>query len=613
MANNQEVYVLGSLQRAMDWLTHTRLADPTRAWRGRLAAVLLLLIGLFTLIAIVAGIRLVPVTGAPGSPIVATRIINAGLFALWLVLYLANRYLDPATAGVGLAVCLLGLALASLTATGPLAAYAIMLIVPVVVAGLFGPPISAVTIALAAGLAYLALNLLADPAYFRVLFSSGPAAQTLAVYLNLAFVAVIAWLFSRNSHQALVESQQTSLALVVQREQLAEQLTKQMRQLQATVTVARAVVGKRSLDDLLRDAARLVRDTYGLHQVQMFLTDREQGYSVLRQSTGEVGQALVARGHRLAIGSLSVIGQVTATGHPLLVRDSDLDPVHRRNELLPHSRSEMVLPLTVGSDVIGVLDLQSEHIDGFKTEDFPTYQALADLLAIAVHNAHLFEEAEENLRELRQLSRETTQRSWAEFLAETREEDRQQVYGPERRDLQVQRSRIIDHVLSVGSVIMSSGKDGESTFLAAPIVVRNEVVGILAVESDEPRDWTQEDLRLIEAIASRTALAVENARLYIQAQRAAERERMVNAIASRLQRAPSLSMLLESATRELAEALGTDNVYAEINLEQPIGHRRKPASDSETEVEESSETPDTVQDASPAGPDDEPEGARAEL
>jgi hypothetical protein len=57
--------------------------------------------------------------------------------------------------------------------------------------------------------------------------------------------------------------------------------------------------------------------------------------------------------------------------------------------------------------------------------------------------------------------------------------------------------------------------------------------------------------------------------LYLQAQRAADRERLVNTIAGRLQRAPTLQLLLQSAADELARALGTENVYAEINLDQP--------------------------------------------
>jgi GAF domain-containing protein len=233
----------------------------------------------------------------------------------------------------------------------------------------------------------------------------------------------------------------------------------------------------------------------------------------------------------------------------------------------------------ISDRVIGALDLQSVEPNAFAGEMLPTFQALADQLAIAIENARLFEQAEQNLRELRELSRDASQRSWAEFLAEAREEEKHYSHGPESKGMQIHRSRVVERVLGAGSMIVSTGKDGRQTFLAAPIVVRNEVVGVLGVEPEAARDWTQDDLQLLQSIAERTALAIENARLYIQAQRAAEREGLINEIASRLQRAPSLAMLLETATRELAEALGTENVYAEISIEKPLGHRRKEIGD----------------------------------
>jgi signal transduction protein with GAF and PtsI domain len=180
--------------------------------------------------------------------------------------------------------------------------------------------------------------------------------------------------------------------------------------------------------------------------------------------------------------------------------------------------------------------------------------------------------------------------------------------GPESKALQVHRSRVIERVLSSGGVIIASGEDGQQAFIAAPIVVRNEVVGVLGVEPESTRQWTQDDLILLQGIAERTGLAVENARLYIQAQRAADREHMINTIASKLQRAPSLALLLESATRELSEALGTDNVYAEISMDKPLARKRREVTDASLEAVEGSAKPDAI-----AAGTDTPEEAKAEL
>jgi GAF domain-containing protein len=565
-------------QQFVAWLIQSRGPDVVQARRGQLLASVLVLIELLNL----AGLAALLTFGAGTLNIDIARLLLLGsvvFSGLWLGVFLLNRRGATAYAGVALALILLALDLMLIEVLGPLSPSALMLIVPVMIAGFFAVPAASVVVALIAALGYFGLNIEADPNYIANLVGAGQASQSVAVYANLIFVAAISWLFSRNTGQTLAETHTMSLALTVQREELEQRLLFQTRQLQATAAVARAVAGSRDLDKLLEDIVRLVSETFGYYHVQVFLVDEEQGYAVLRQSTGSVGQQLLERGHRLPVGSLSVIGQVTAVGHPLIARDTDSDFVHRRNELLPNTRSEMAVPLILGDRVIGALDMQSVEPNAFADEMMPTFQALADQLSVAIQNARLFEQAEQNLRELRDLSRDASQRSWSEFLAEAREEEKHFSHGPESKGMQLHRSRVIERVLSAGSLIASTGRDGRQTFLAAPIVVRNEVVGVLCVEPDVPREWTQDDLQLLQSITERTALAIENARLYIQAQRAAERESLINEIASRLQRAPSLAMLLETATHELAEALGTENVYAEISIEKPLGHNRKEIGD----------------------------------
>ena len=570
-------------QQIVDWLIYSEAPDLVQARRGHLLASVLLLIELLNLIGFAALVSF----GSQGLNVGIARLLFVGSLvfsALWLGVFIMNRRGITAYAGVALALILLAFNLMLVQVLGPLSPNALMLIVPIIIAGFFAPPEASMLVALIAALGYLGLNLEANPKYFGALFSAGGSGQTLAVYANIIFVAAIAWLFSRNTKQTIDESRHMSQLLVTQREDLEQRLLFQTRQLQATTAVARAVAGSRDLDKLLEDIVRLVSETFGYYHVQVFLVDEEENYAILRQSTGAVGQQLLERGHRLPVGSLSVIGQVTADGHPVIAGDTDSDFVHRRNELLPNTRSEMAVPLLIGERVIGALDLQSIEPNAFAEEMMPTFQALADQLAIAIQNARLFEQAEQNLRELRELSRDVSQRSWAEFLAEARDDEKHYSYGPESKGMQLHRSRVVERVLSAGALIASTGKDGRQTFLAAPIVVRNEVVGVLGVEPENSREWTQDDLQMLQSIAERTALAIENARLYIQAQRAAERESLINEIASRLQRAPSLAMLLETATHELAEALGTENVYAEISVDKPMGHSRKEIGDEQARV-----------------------------
>jgi putative methionine-R-sulfoxide reductase with GAF domain len=170
---------------------------------------------------------------------------------------------------------------------------------------------------------------------------------------------------------------------------LEAQVEERTRQIRTAAAVARAVVSTPILDDLLRRAVELIRDRFGYYHVSIFMLDDEGKYAVLRESTGEVGRALKARGHQLAVGSQSIIGWVTGNNEPRVASDVSTDPVHFKNELLPETRSEAAVPLQVGGTVLGALDVQSTNPGAFSAEDIEVLQTLADQLSAAIQNARL--------------------------------------------------------------------------------------------------------------------------------------------------------------------------------------------------------------------------------
>jgi len=161
------------------------------------------------------------------------------------------------------------------------------------------------------------------------------------------------------------------------------------QQIRTAAAVARAVVSTPILEDLMRRAVELIRDRFGYYHVSIFMLDDEGKMAVLRESTGEVGMALKARGHELAVGSQSIIGWVTANNQPRVASDVSSDPVHFKNELLPETRSEAAVPLQVGGTVLGALDVQSTNPGAFSPEDVEVLQTLADQLSAAIQNARL--------------------------------------------------------------------------------------------------------------------------------------------------------------------------------------------------------------------------------
>ena len=109
---------------------------------------------------------------------------------------------------------------------------------------------------------------------------------------------------------------------------------------------------------------------------------------------------MLEKGHRLKVGEQGIVGYVTGTGKPRIVLDVGTDAVHFSNPLLPETRSEMALPLKLGTQIIGALDVQSKEESAFDEEDATVLQTMADQLAIAIENARLLQETQQTVHEL---------------------------------------------------------------------------------------------------------------------------------------------------------------------------------------------------------------------
>ncbi|WP_051978678.1 SpoIIE family protein phosphatase [Edaphobacter aggregans] len=81
--------------------------------------------------------------------------------------------------------------------------------------------------------------------------------------------------------------------------------------------------------------------------------------------------------------------------------------------------------------------------------------------------------------------------------------------------------------------------------LAVPLIVKNRVIGVLDIESEIPGFFTAEHQRLLELVASRMAIAVENARLYTRVSRQAQTLTVLNEISREITSILDLDDLLE--------------------------------------------------------------------
>ncbi len=171
---------------------------------------------------------------------------------------------------------------------------------------------------------------------------------------------------------------------------LLKSLQRRNMHLLASSEVAKAATQIHEIQPLLTTCVDLIRTHFGFYYAAIFLIDDQGEWAVLRAATGEAGEQLLAEAHRLAVGSQSMVGWVTANNAARIALDVGEEAIRFDNPLLPKTRSEMALPLRVRAEVIGALDVQSTGLGAFSEEDIQTIQMMADQVAIAIDNTRLF-------------------------------------------------------------------------------------------------------------------------------------------------------------------------------------------------------------------------------
>ena len=199
------------------------------------------------------------------------------------------------------------------------------------------------------------------------------------------------------------------IAVSLEKQRLLRQAQRRALELQTASEIARDTTSTLSLDLLLNRIVNLLVERFNFYHDSIFLLDDTGSYAVIREFTGDAGREMKRRGHRLPVGSRSVVGMVTLTGEPYIINNTQTDPNHLPNPLLPDTLSEMGVPLKISNKVIGALDLQSRSINAFNQDDVAVLQILADQIAIAIENARAFELSQMAIADMKEVDRVKSQ------------------------------------------------------------------------------------------------------------------------------------------------------------------------------------------------------------
>ncbi|MCE7861113.1 MAG: GAF domain-containing protein, partial [Chloroflexi bacterium CFX2] len=204
-------------------------------------------------------------------------------------------------------------------------------------------------------------------------------------------------------HEEDIDALQTmadQLAVAIQNSKLHRQEERRSRLLRAANRVGKETASILDLDQLLPQTVNIICEAYGLYYAGVFLLDEKGEYAVLRAGYGKAGKAMVTEGHKLRIGTESMIGACIAMGEARIALDVGEERVHFKNPHLPHTRSEMALPLIYGGKALGAVTIQSSEERAFSDDDITTLLTMAEHLAVAINNARLIDELKEAHNEI---------------------------------------------------------------------------------------------------------------------------------------------------------------------------------------------------------------------
>ena len=335
-------------------------------------------------------------------------------------------------------------------------------------------------------------------------------------------------------------------------EDVNRQVRRRAGQLEALARVAHTIASVRDLRELLPQIATAISESFGFYHVGVFLLDEANEYAVLSATNSEGGKKMLERKHRLRVGQEGIVGNVTATGEPRIAMDVGKDAVFFDNPELSDTHSEMALPLKMENRIVGALDVQSVERGAFTNEDVQMLRLLADQVSLAIENARLFDETRSALTEAQAISRQFTREAWGRVPHEHKLLGyRYNLAGATPLDEPVD-------LTETGKSRRDIQKEASQTIV--PIELRGETIGTLVVQSPSTEKLNQEQMNLIKAVAERVALSAENARLFEETTRRAERERLVSDITGKIRSVNDPQAMIQTAMEELRRALGASRV-----------------------------------------------------
>jgi GAF domain-containing protein len=566
MTENQQTLISHRADQEPETQPEPQPAHSLRSWRLLLLDRMLYAAAILGLPAAISGSITAIRDGQP------TRILLfAASYVVILVIAFAKRIIPYSARAVLLLIIAMGLGLDALRSTGlPGSGRVFLLAFAVIATLLFGTRGGwitlaigiASTIAVAIGMASGALPITPETMASTDITSwvtEGTVFTLLTLMLIVAMGALQRGFEASLTHESemVTELKEQQAALEARVSERTGELLRQSLQLQAAAEIAKLSAESEDLDVLLKEAAQLIKDRFNFYHVSVFLIDETGAWAEIAASTGVAGQALIDRRHKLAIGSASIVGWVTANRMPRVTPNVEEDPFYFSNPALPETQSEMAVPLMVGQRLIGALDVQSSRIEAFGEGDIRVVEAIAGDLAFAIDHARLSQEQQAQLFELEGDVQDRIRQSWSKFV---RAGTASVIHLGSTGDTEGSFTELTQAARRGQTVVSDDKRE-----VVVPVRVRGETIATIGARKPGEGDtWSEEDVALIEAVAGQAALAMETARQYADEQRRVAELEVVNRVSQAASQLLRVDSLLRMVGRQIIQVMGQTDVQVAL-------------------------------------------------
>ena len=187
-------------------------------------------------------------------------------------------------------------------------------------------------------------------------------------------------------------------AIAIGNAKLYEDSLAKIRQLATLYEIGKTLSSTLDLDELFKKALELLKDRLDYAACGMLLLNGNRDELYIKQVSGRDLEE--AKKFRFRVGMDGIVGWVAKTGELLYVPDVSKDSRYILGG--PSIKSEAAFPLKVRDQLFGVLNIESDELNGFDEEDLKTLSSFASQMSISIENAQLFSDLKQTLQELRQ-------------------------------------------------------------------------------------------------------------------------------------------------------------------------------------------------------------------